>query len=100
MRAVAISPNDPLFWLHHAFVDKVWDLWQQRHSAEPFRGHQPSLPGTARAGHNLFDRMAPFGVPAFDALTTEQLGYRYQSDDFLDRQFSIAPNPPVTKPAK
>jgi hypothetical protein len=23
MRLVAISPNDPIFWLHHAFVDKV-----------------------------------------------------------------------------
>ncbi|KAJ3096837.1 hypothetical protein HK100_005482 [Physocladia obscura] len=26
----SISPNDPLFWLHHSFVDKVWWRWQQR----------------------------------------------------------------------
>ncbi|KAF8477673.1 Di-copper centre-containing protein [Russula ochroleuca] len=23
------SPNDPLFWMHHAMVDKIWYNWQQ-----------------------------------------------------------------------
>lgn len=23
-----ISPSDPLFWEHHAFVDKLWAVWQ------------------------------------------------------------------------
>ncbi len=23
------SPNDPVFWLHHCFVDKLWDIWMQ-----------------------------------------------------------------------
>lgn len=27
------SPNDPLFWLHHTFIDFLWDLWQQRDQA-------------------------------------------------------------------
>jgi hypothetical protein len=22
------SPNDPLFWLHHANVDRLWAIWQ------------------------------------------------------------------------
>ncbi|MFB6835816.1 tyrosinase family protein [Streptomyces sp. NPDC056361] len=26
-----VSPNDPVFWLHHAFVDKLWADWQARH---------------------------------------------------------------------
>jgi Common central domain of tyrosinase len=25
---VGISPNDPLFYLHHAFVDLIWTEWQ------------------------------------------------------------------------
>lgn len=25
------SPADPLFWLHHAFIDKVWADWQTLH---------------------------------------------------------------------
>ncbi|RKP10276.1 hypothetical protein THASP1DRAFT_2882, partial [Thamnocephalis sphaerospora] len=24
------SPNDPVFWLHHAFVDKLWWEWQRQ----------------------------------------------------------------------
>ena len=23
------SPNDPMFWLHHANVDRIWAVWQQ-----------------------------------------------------------------------
>ncbi|RKP09204.1 hypothetical protein THASP1DRAFT_3510, partial [Thamnocephalis sphaerospora] len=22
------SPNDPLFWVHHSFIDKLWSDWQ------------------------------------------------------------------------
>lgn len=25
------SPNDPLFWLHHANLDRIWAEWQDRH---------------------------------------------------------------------
>ncbi|RKP07248.1 hypothetical protein THASP1DRAFT_17334, partial [Thamnocephalis sphaerospora] len=27
------SPNDPIFWLHHTFVDKVWADWQDSNPA-------------------------------------------------------------------
>jgi len=26
------SPNDPIFWLHHANIDRLWDEWQNTHS--------------------------------------------------------------------
>jgi tyrosinase len=35
------SPNDPVFWLHHAFVDRVWARWQQ---ANPASGYLPAKP--------------------------------------------------------
>lgn len=25
------SPNDPVFWLHHCNIDRIWAMWQQRH---------------------------------------------------------------------
>jgi tyrosinase len=28
------SPNDPLFWMHHAQVDRIWHLWQQNNPGE------------------------------------------------------------------
>lgn len=37
--ATAASPNDPVFWLHHAFVDKLWADWQARN---PQAGYLPA----------------------------------------------------------
>ena len=33
------SPDDPVFWLHHAFIDLLWDRWQARH---PGAGYLPA----------------------------------------------------------
>lgn len=30
------SPADPLFWLHHCFLDKLWADWQQMNSGAAF----------------------------------------------------------------
>ncbi|KAF8259519.1 Di-copper centre-containing protein [Lactarius quietus] len=40
------SPNEPLFWMHHAMVDKVWYDWQHRNLVNAksyFGGSIPSL---------------------------------------------------------
>ncbi|CAL9628170.1 tyrosinase MelC2 [Streptomyces sp. enrichment culture] len=37
--ATGASPNDPVFWLHHAYVDKLWAEWQRRH---PGSGYLPA----------------------------------------------------------
>ncbi|WP_373311916.1 grixazone synthase [Streptomyces aurantiogriseus] len=29
------SPNDPVFFLHHCFIDKIWSLWMERHPDVP-----------------------------------------------------------------
>ncbi|MER5886777.1 tyrosinase family protein [Streptomyces sp. NPDC001941] len=34
--STGVSPNDPVFWLHHAFVDKLWADWQARHPGSPY----------------------------------------------------------------
>jgi tyrosinase len=47
------SPNDPVFWLHHANCDRLWSLWQQQHAGPA--GYAPSSGGPA--GHNLADPM-------------------------------------------
>ncbi|MFE5540071.1 tyrosinase family protein [Streptomyces sp. NPDC056492] len=36
----AASPNDPVFWLHHAFIDKLWAEWQAKH---PKSGYLPAV---------------------------------------------------------
>lgn len=47
------SPNDPIFFLHHAEVDRMWSLWQDKN---PTLDHFAPLSG-ANSGHNLNDVM-------------------------------------------
>ncbi|NUS14292.1 MAG: tyrosinase family protein [Streptomyces sp.] len=32
----AASPNDPVFWLHHAFIDLIWVRWQRKHPSSRY----------------------------------------------------------------
>jgi tyrosinase len=49
------SPNDPVFFLNHCNVDRIWEGWQHRH------GNPPYLPDNSAAselrGHRLNDRL-------------------------------------------
>ncbi|RDG38362.1 tyrosinase family protein [Streptomyces corynorhini] len=54
----AASPNDPVFWLHHSFVDLVWDRWQRAH---PDAGYLPRT--RLRAGDPQRDRIASLDEP-------------------------------------
>jgi hypothetical protein len=83
------SPNDPVFWLHHCFVDKLWADWEAKHQNDS--GYQPYLPTAgANSGHNLNDSMA-FDLPNMagktvtpaQELSHRALGYRYDTEDYL-----------------
>lgn len=77
------SPNDPVFFLHHCNVDRLWWQWQLQH---PIAGYEPTSGGPP--GHNLNDLMSPWDeMPAWDLYTTpastldiHQLGYYYDTD--------------------
>lgn len=52
--APATSPNDPVFYLNHCNVDRIWEGWQARHG----RGCQPADDASAQLrGHRLGDPM-------------------------------------------
>ncbi len=53
--ATGVSPNDPVFWLHHAFVDKLWADWRAR---RPGSAYLPAA-GT-RNVVDLHDTMRPW----------------------------------------
>jgi len=40
-----LAPADPLFWLHHAQIDRLWSNWQAMASNS---GENPSLSGSSR----------------------------------------------------
>jgi Common central domain of tyrosinase len=80
-----VAINDPVFWLHHANVDRLWAIWQQHH---PGLGYVPQA--GADAGHNGPDTMALFNNPAHfafplaprpnDVLDWHSRGIWYASD--------------------
>ncbi|MFF3764139.1 tyrosinase family protein [Streptomyces sp. NPDC001922] len=49
------SPNDPVFWLHHCFIDKLWADWQKLH---PNTGYVPTTRTTNVV--SLRDTMKPW----------------------------------------
>lgn len=55
---VSTSPNDPAFYLHHCFVDKIWSSWQTIHSDKPYL--PDSNAPDELAFHRLGDEMHTF----------------------------------------
>ncbi|MDQ3893294.1 MAG: tyrosinase family protein [Actinomycetota bacterium] len=75
MNAGGTAPNDPVFWLHHANVDRQWARWQQ---ARGITNYQPTSGGPP--GHNLNDVMqyeeSATATPA-SVLDWVAMGYTY-----------------------
>lgn len=68
------SPNDPIFWLVHAYFDLQWCRWQALYGFDyPAEG--------APAGQNLDDIMPPFGISPADVLDHTALGYLYDIEE-------------------
>jgi tyrosinase len=61
--APGTSPNDPLFWLNHCNVDRLWEAWMQRRGRAylPAAGQGP--PGQ-RANDPLFSIVWPSMTPS------------------------------------
>lgn len=73
------SPNDPVFYLHHCNVDRIWALWQHAH---PASGYLPSSGGPP--GHNLNDVMQHLttagATPAACLDYRRTMGFIYDTD--------------------
>jgi tyrosinase len=65
MAQVPVAAYDPIFWSHHAMVDRLWWLWQVRNG----NGNMPP---------DLLDVvLAPFTFKVRDVLNINALGYDY-----------------------
>jgi tyrosinase len=65
MSAFATAPADPVFWMHHAEIDRIWAAWQP---VNP--GQDPPLTGAAAV-------MDPWPENEAATRTTTGLGYVY-----------------------
>lgn len=80
MSDVSVAPNDPIFWLHHSFVDRIFEKWLRRYRAGPSALTYHYAP----FGHNRKSAIVPF----FPISTHEDmfkksfgLGYTYEDVD-------------------
>jgi tyrosinase len=56
---------EPLFWVHHSMVDRIWSIWQVRY-------------GNGGIPRDLLDlELIPFGQRTRDVLDVQRLGYEY-----------------------
>lgn len=56
----ASSPNDPVFFLNHCNVDRIWEAWMQKHG----RLYLPNANAPAKLkGHRINDKLASFVSP-------------------------------------
>lgn len=76
MGFIARSANDPIFWLHHCNIDRVWDSWiamgggRANPTSPSFLGRTFNLAGAD--GSTVTHR-------AGDLLNSARLGYRYDN---------------------
>lgn len=99
------SPNDPIFFLHHCQVDRIWTKWQKDYpgsanfnpSASGGAGHRPNDPmwpwdggasdvGIAQDNATSLDDLIPKYaqtdiVRTTDVLDHRELGYCYDDED-------------------
>jgi len=64
-----LSPLDPIFWLHHCMVDRVWAEWQ--------RTHDTPDPGESYATDFVDAKGKPAPATSAGAMTVAGLGYSY-----------------------
>jgi len=65
MGVIPFAAFDPVFWAHHTMIDRIWRLWQLRHSG--------GMPPAAI----LDEALPPFRMTVRQTLSVTALGYDY-----------------------
>jgi hypothetical protein len=88
--ATSRSPRDPVFFLHHCYIDMLWAQWQLRHPGEPFVA-SPGAPGVG-------DHMHPWSTTVGDVLDHRVINVYGYPATYLQDAPRIAP-PPAMPPS-
>ena len=76
--------DDPVFWLHHCFVDCMWAAWQDLHPTTPH--YEPEAGDATATGFQSDEdnlEMFPWGTSTTpkSVLNFRALGYTYEQND-------------------
>lgn len=73
------SPEDPVFFLHHCFIDKIWADWQaQMMLDKPDLAPHYCPMQDGPSGHNYDDVIKPWTRRISDVMDIAKLGYTYE----------------------
>ncbi|KAJ4369101.1 hypothetical protein N0V83_006185 [Neocucurbitaria cava] len=90
--AISFTPNDPLFWLHHVQLDRLWSEWQRHHPfnfaafsgmpLNPQNMTDPRYDLNAHADHHMSFDVQSVPVAPRSVFDTESwpLCYRYTDE--------------------
>jgi tyrosinase len=70
MSWIPTAPSDPIFWMHHGNIDRLWAQWQASHP-----GLNPDLPGPPGTASSPV--MDPWAYTETDTRSITDLGYEY-----------------------
>jgi hypothetical protein len=90
----ATAGLDPIFWLHHANIDRLWNEWARDPNHTP-----PSQGGWQNQEYTFFDENgASQSKQSKDVLSTlNQLNYRYDVDPVPFEEIARVPKEPLGK---
>ena len=85
-----MSPLDPIFWLHHGNIDRLWTEWSTHHP-----GQMPNDPRWLNYDLNQFNDLTgnPVTRKVSEMLTTQALGYRYDTQAALPMTLTMSAGP-------
>src|SRR5712692_8049355 len=67
---IPTAPADPIFWMHHANIDRLWSVWQAAHP-----GLNPNLPGPPSSPTSPV--MDPWSYTEPNTRSIAAMGYKY-----------------------
>jgi len=85
-----MSPLDPIFWLHHCNIDRVWDHWNRLGRANTSNVLWRNFPFNNQFSVPSGNTTAPYNVAVSGLLNIQQLGYRYVIPIYLPSQLLVA----------
>jgi hypothetical protein len=84
------SPRDPVFFLHHCFIDMLWAQWQLRHPGAPF------VPSSGAPG--VSDHMHPWSTTVGDVLNHRTINVYSYPAGYVEDAPRVTP-PPASPPS-
>lgn len=91
MASISVSPWDPIFWVHHANIDRLWDAWIKAGDGR----RQPAAINSYWSGSFEYGAAIKPVPRRWTTTTSQYLNYEY-ADTSMPTSLPGSPEPPPT----